>query len=285
MPRIVFNGTDLDFLFDHWIWLFRGFSSYAKPKSPSVIGEGRISRMGCKEMKKKIIGAAVAAAAMFGTISAQAASLSIIPSGATVVLSGFDLAISGLGNGSTVQLFTNGSSGGLILSGAPTDVTFEYLGSETGALNRAVENENGDELFRNYDPDGAFLPGTASSIGDTAVVNIASGGYVPFKFDAAHQIPSPPVCALGLCLPNPPTYVVETATNGGDIEGLLAIALFQESSTSVIALLNDGTGIYDYDDFALRISVTAIPLPPAVLLFGGALIGLGWLTRRRKLAA
>jgi len=38
---------------------------------------------------------------------------------------------------------------------------------------------------------------------------------------------------------------------------------------------------WDNVDFYLA-NVTAVPLPPAVVLFGAALIGLGWLGRRRK---
>lgn len=41
------------------------------------------------------------------------------------------------------------------------------------------------------------------------------------------------------------------------------------------------------DDFKLRgMNVSAVPLPPAVLMFGAALIGLGWMRRRKvKVAA
>lgn len=33
------------------------------------------------------------------------------------------------------------------------------------------------------------------------------------------------------------------------------------------------------------VQISAVPLPPAMLLFGGAMLGLGWLSRRRKAAA
>ena len=44
---------------------------------------------------------------------------------------------------------------------------------------------------------------------------------------------------------------------------------------------------YSNDDFKLKgvgYTVSAVPLPPAMLLFGAALVGLGWF-RRRKMAA
>lgn len=251
--------------------------------TPLLRLQGR-KHYGVMEMKKFLLGAAVAATALFAAISVQAASLSVI-GGANGVLSGFDLnASTGLSDGDGVKVFTNGSGGGLTLSGAPTDVTFEYLGSEAGAKNRAVENENGTTMFRNYDPDSIFGPLSASSIGDTVVVNVASDGFVPFEF-GTKTIGVEIVCfGPFFCFPFP-VATDETATNGGTIAGALAIALFQESSTSVIALFGDGAGDLDYDDMAMRISVTVVPLPPAVLLFGGALIGLGWLARRRKLAS
>ena len=45
---------------------------------------------------------------------------------------------------------------------------------------------------------------------------------------------------------------------------------------------------YSNDDFKLRgveyTAVSAVPLPPAVLMFGAALLGLGWVKRRKQAA-
>ncbi|MCG8490941.1 MAG: PEP-CTERM sorting domain-containing protein [Sneathiellales bacterium] len=45
-----------------------------------------------------------------------------------------------------------------------------------------------------------------------------------------------------------------------------------------------GIGALGYnDDFKIAsVQVSAVPLPPAMALFGGAVLGLGWLSRRRK---
>ncbi len=69
----------------------------------------------------------------------------------------------------------------------------------------------------------------------------------------------------------------------GSIDNPLAIAFSAISADgkSVIALFGDGAGDHDYDDMAIRISV--VPLPPALLLFGGALLGLAWLGRKRPI--
>ena len=53
-------------------------------------------------------------------------------------------------------------------------------------------------------------------------------------------------------------------------------------ATTAIALFDDGGAgpDRDYDDIVMKISVAPVPLPPAILLFGTALAGLGWLRRR-----
>ncbi|MFT6559150.1 PEP-CTERM sorting domain-containing protein [Sneathiella sp.] len=47
-----------------------------------------------------------------------------------------------------------------------------------------------------------------------------------------------------------------------------------------------GIGAIGYnDDFKIAsVTVSAVPLPPAMALFGAAMVGLGWLSRRRKSA-
>lgn len=49
-----------------------------------------------------------------------------------------------------------------------------------------------------------------------------------------------------------------------------------------IGSLFEGTEFY-IDSITVT-TVSAVPLPPAALLFGGAVMGLGWITRRRKAA-
>ncbi|MCG8490943.1 MAG: VPLPA-CTERM sorting domain-containing protein, partial [Sneathiellales bacterium] len=49
-----------------------------------------------------------------------------------------------------------------------------------------------------------------------------------------------------------------------------------------IGAMFEGTEFY-IDSITVS-TVSAVPLPPAALLFGGAVVGLGWITRRRKAA-
>ena len=51
---------------------------------------------------------------------------------------------------------------------------------------------------------------------------------------------------------------------------------------SIVLWLDDSGGNVDadYDDMVIRIS--EVPLPPALLLFGSALVGMNWLRRRRQ---
>ena len=51
---------------------------------------------------------------------------------------------------------------------------------------------------------------------------------------------------------------------------------------SFIALFNDGGTDGDFDDFAVKISVSPVPLPPAVWLFISAILGLVSFTRIRR---
>lgn len=210
-------------------------------------------------MKKFILGAAVAAATLVGALSAQAASLSIIGGNTVSLNSDFSLAgTTGLAIGTEVLAFNSSNDGpntGLYLTGSPVDVTFEYLGSEAANYNRSFEYDNGGTNF-------LFSNSGNWSVGDKEVVGFAEEGIMEFYFKTINN---------------------RYANNAGNIAAGLTLAFFQESAGSVIALFGDGAGDSDYDDLALRISVTAVPLPPAILLFGGAMIGLGWLSRRRKL--
>lgn len=211
--------------------------------------------------KKNLVRGLIGAVILLGATTAHSASLSIVGGSAVNLNANFSLtAQTGLASGTSVQKFDSGSDGsgtGLFLAGAPTAVTFEYLGSEAANHNRAIEYEGPDtNLFKNWG-------GGESSVGDSSTINFVNNGALKFLFKSGSK----------------------KARNAGGIANGLTIALFQESATSIIALFGDGAGDQDYDDMAMRISVTAVPLPPSLLLFGGAMIGLGFLARRRKKSA
>lgn len=141
---------------------------------------------------------------------------------------------------------------GLALSGS-SKIRFDYLGKEAGYTNQAIELDGLGILFNT----------ATSALGSSVVVQLNPGafGLLPFKF----------ITSGG---------GGQEAENG-NIDNPLAIAFSAISADgkSVIALFGDGAGDHDYDDMAIRISV--VPLPPALLLFGGALLGLAWLGKRR----
>jgi hypothetical protein len=227
-------------------------------------------------LKKLVQLTAIAAVSLFATVSVHAASLSVVGGTTKTLPSSFDLGpTTGLTKNSTqVQVFdsiwfngvnnTNGSNG-LQLSSAPTKLRFEYLGSEAADNNSVgITQGSNNVLFNNK----------TSSVGQTADVTVNSAGAVPFYF----QNNDKKICIF-FCFP-----ADATASNSDGITYLfpLSMAFFQENAGSVIALFGDGAGDSDFDDLAVRISV--VPLPPAIALFGAALFGMGWLSRRRKVA-
>ncbi|MCG8493375.1 MAG: hypothetical protein MI743_17265 [Sneathiellales bacterium] len=210
---------------------------------------------------KKLMKAALVAMTLFVPASAHAATLSLLGGQSGVTLpanfSGAShLPLTGLNAGVdqvTVFNSTNDNEG-LVLSG-PSAVRFDYLGKEAGYLNKAIELAGLGVLFS-----------TNSSIAGVSSVTVqlapGTNGLLPFKFTTSGG-------------------GGQEAENG-NIENPLAIAFSQISADgkSIIALFGDGAGDHDYDDMAIRISV--VPLPPALLMFAGALLGLGWLSRGRK---
>ncbi len=209
---------------------------------------------------------------LMGASVLHAAQLDIIGGTEFVLEDDFSLTSeTGLNVGDTVLEFdgsqyttppnTDGSNG-LHLTGAPATLRITYLGSEADALNRA---------FYSGTSPATFLFDTNSPVGTSVDVSVTSDGAVPFYFE--HD--GGGVCIWFLCVEFPD----EQGHNDGEIDNLLNLAFFKESDTSVLALFGDGSGDADFDDMAIRISV--VPLPPAMLLFGAALIGLGWFKRRK----
>ena len=189
--------------------------------------------------------------------SAQAALLSVTGGDNTQTIDGtFSLgAETGLALGAPLIAFNtaNAASGGLSLTG-PGKLTFEFLGSEATFTN--TFQVGGGELFSN----ASTVPGSTSSIALPA-------GLVDFLLTTSGGGGG-------------------SAQNGGPITSPLAFAFAAISDSSVILLFDDGGfGDKDLDDFAVKISVSQVPLPAAVWLMLSALAGLVSFSRIRRTGA
>lgn len=210
-------------------------------------------------MKKIVSAILVSLISVFSVTIVNAATLSLV-GGTDVNLPGnfseAPLSLTSLQTGDTVTFFdsSNSASEGLALSGVTT-IRFEYLGKEAGYRNRAIELAGFGVLFDT----------TTSVLGNSVTVTLTpnANGLLPFKFSTSGG--GTPADA-----------------ENGNITNPLAIAFSAVTNNSVIALFGDGAGDHDFDDMAIRISV--VPLPPALLLFAGALFGLGWVGRNRRAA-
>ncbi len=214
-------------------------------------------------MKKMIKIAFLSLAVLLPSAAANAATLSLIGGNSGVVLPGnfsgaSHLSLTGLQAGvDQVTTFDSSTPNqGLALSGTAT-IRFDYLGKEAGYINKAIELAGLGILFS-----------TDTAIGGVCSVTVTlspgANGLLPFKFTTSGG--------------------GGREAENGNIDNPLAIAFSQlsQDGKSIIALFGDGAGDHDFDDMAIRISV--VPLPPALLLFGGALLGLGWLSKTRKAA-
>ena len=203
-------------------------------------------------MKRKLLGLMVAGM-MMAAGSAHAAILSVTGGGASTIPAGFDLtAQTGLTVGDPILTFNSGTAAGLGLEIDVSDtLTFEYLGSE--AANTNTISSGGSEIFST----------ATASVGDTALVPAIGGAdfLVDFIFASGGG---------------------GTAANGGPIDSPLSFAFAAISNSSVIVLFGDGAGDQDFDDMAVRISVSQVPLPPAVWLLISAILGLVSFSRIRR---
>lgn len=181
--------------------------------------------------------------------SARAMTLSLDAGGiaGTIPASGFSLtAETGLNPLDPITIFDSTTPGlGLQLS-SPAQVEFMFLGLEADATN--AFDVLGGQVFS-----GATAPGTTNTFG-------LAGGLLDFAFQST---------------------IGGTAANGAIAAGI-SIAFADLGDGSFIALFNDGGTDADFDDFAVKISVSPVPLPPAVWLFISAILGLVSFTRIRR---
>ena len=203
-------------------------------------------------MKLKMLGL-VLAGLMFAAGSSQAAILSVTGGGASSIPAGFDLGPqTGLSTGDPILTFNSGTALGLGLEiDVPDTLTFEYLGSE--ASNTNTISSGGSEIFST----------ATASVGDTA--SVPAIGVADFLVDFVFA-----------------SSGGGTAANGGPIDSPLSFAFAAITDSSVIVLFGDGAGDQDFDDMAVRISVSQVPLPPAVWLLISAILGLVSFSRIRR---
>lgn len=205
-------------------------------------------------MKMRLFGLAFAGL-MLAAGSPQAAVLSVTGGTPTALQSNFSLtAETGLANDGTVtvDVFNSDDDGFGLSLDSPATLKFEYLGSEASFVNT-------------FDLGGQIFSNTASIVGATATAAVGMG-LVPFKFTTSGS-------------------GGQDAFNGGPIPAIaqLSIAFADLGDGSFVALFNDCCGSdSDYDDLAVRISVSEVPLPPAVWLLLSAILGLVSFSRIRR---
>lgn len=153
--------------------------------------------------------------------------------------------------GDPITVYSNLDTGGLELADSAATLQVEYLGSEAGFDN-------------SFSFGGASFSNTSSSVGDTETV-LAGVGILPFSFATEGPL---------------------SAFNGGPIDLGLSIAFADLGDGTFLALFNDGGGgDTDFDDLVVRVSVSQVPLPPAVWLLISAILGLVSFSRIRRSSA
>jgi hypothetical protein len=208
---------------------------------------------GFQEMKMKFLGPILAGLMLIGG-TAQAAVLNVTGGTSTTIgaasTSGFDLGgTTGLNAASAITLFNSGTLGSFGLSVLPgANVTFEYLGKEAGFVNTFTAGAN------------TFKTDGTTALNSTFSGNFASGP-LGFAFTSSGG---------------------GSAANGGPISANLAYAVAALSANSVIVLFDDGGAGTDFDDMAVKVSVSAVPLPAAAWLLISAVLGLVSFSRIRR---
>lgn len=196
----------------------------------------------------------LAATLVVAPIAAEAAtlSLSFTGVGTTRVLSKYDL-LPDL-DGQRIEFIRGNvktASNGLSVNGAAR-VTVTYLGSEAGNTNFS----GGGVSFTQ-----------ASALGSSATFEQLAG-LIDFSFGTSYPATSAGVISNnGSAFPVTPDYKIGYKL----ISNLSAYVLFDDIAN----------GDQDFDDFAVRIDVAAVPLPAGGLLLIGAMGALAALRKRR----
>lgn len=207
-------------------------------------------------MKLKNLAVATAAAALLAT-GASAASLSLIGGDyQTTTLSGYSLTPDL--NGKTISYITGdkkNATNGLALDG-PGILTYTFIGSEAGNTNYSVSAAGAWSIFE------------SDAIGTQKYTEQLAAGLLNFSFETDLPVSAQgEIRNHGTAAPANPNY---------------AIGYYQDGN-SWYALFDDlDKSDRDFDDFVLRIDVTAVPIPAAGFLLLGGLGAMGAVARRRK---
>lgn len=208
-----------------------------------------------------------AAALLMTTGAASAATLSYSGTGqSSVIWNSNDITAHDF-NYSIIDTITGdqkSASTGLSLTGGPALVTYTYLGSEAGNRNYAADVFG--TVFENR--------GTSqSAVGDSVSgFNAGGNGLLDFAFGTSFPVQSQSLFSNnGVAAPATSTY---------------AVAYVRISDTSYYVLFDDiHSQDRDFDDMAMRIDISEVPLPAGGLLLLSGLLGAGALRRRNKKAA
>lgn len=204
-------------------------------------------------MKMKIVGL-VLAGLMLAAGSSQAAMLQLVPLSGTPSVIPSDFNPVGFPGGliainDPITVYGSGEIGGLELVDGDATLVVEYLGSDAGFTNT-------------FDFGTTSFSSASTGVGTTGTVD-AVEGILPFTFATSGG---------GL-----------SATNGLPIDLGVSIAFAALADGSFLALFNDGGGgDSDFDDLAVRISVSQVPLPAAAWLLISAILGLVSFSRIRR---
>ena len=149
-------------------------------------------------------------------------------------------------------------------------VTFTFLGFEAGYDNDF--NLNGTERFSTED----YGSNTVTGISDSITVSLTAG-LIDFSFDINNDSGS---VVNG--------YNPNDSYHDGDINFFVSFDgdASATSGNSLVLFLDDsGAGPDDnHDDFAVRMSVTPVPEPATIFLFGAGLAALGVFRKKFKKA-
>lgn len=142
---------------------------------------------------------------------------------------------------------------------------FTFLSMILPSNDTFIGSDNAIQLFDNA---GNFL-------GDKTI-NVTGS----FIYDAGTEVNDASAMGGAAPFPGAPGGLDEDGviTAGQSLNDFAGLFLFgQELDINQINFLNDP------ENFAVaRIQISVVPLPPAILLFGAALFGLGWLGRKHK---
>ncbi|QDY71025.1 VPLPA-CTERM sorting domain-containing protein (plasmid) [Qingshengfaniella alkalisoli] len=138
-----------------------------------------------------------------------------------------------------------------------------YLGSHAGRENSYEFNFG----FGTIDFDQSTAIGTAAT-----VEHYSTGDYLDFEFNSVE----------GGWIDNQGG----AESFGPGLVNLAFSEFFVENGhLNILAFFGDGAGDEDHNDFAVRFTVTPVPVPAAGLLLVAGLAGLGGVSRMRRKAA